>query len=251
MILKTEIKKKKQKTREEKRREAACACAADPGQRHSGVSSQKKGLQEENPAQPDKPHFAESLKMCPAGRCTCFLFFSFLFYQISGPWTELWLTLEVSPVRVKQGLRWVKGKKEGKTVGGMNNNRRKSEDRLYQRNRSRFVRARITSSATRNQTAGSGRTWLSGFLQEGGKKRKKKKMMVMSSALVDVIDISFGPQWFPAGPTNTVFMSAALVLRRLHSAQQSIISGHQHLIHVITVSKRFMPSAIWSNIHVI
>lgn len=66
-----------------------------------------------------------------------------------------------------------KEKKTGKTGGGKNNNRRKSEDRLQQRNGGQFVRARITSSATRNQTAGSWRTWLSGCLQEGGKEKKK------------------------------------------------------------------------------
>lgn len=60
--------------------------------------------------------------------------------------------------------------------------------------------------------------------------------MVMSSALVDVMDISLGPLWFPVGPANTVFMSAALALYRLHSARQSIISGHQHLIYVCNSS---------------
>lgn len=74
----------------------------------------------------------------------------------------------------KTGPEVGKRKKKRKTAGGKNNNERKSEDRLHQRNRSQFVWAGITSTATRNQTAGSLRTWLSGFLQEGGKNKEKK-----------------------------------------------------------------------------
>lgn len=137
-----------------------------------------------------------------------------------------------------------KRKKKGKTGGGKNNNRRKSEDRLQQRNGGQFVWARITSSATRNQTAGSLRT---GFLQEGGRKEKKDDGHVIGPCGCHTVDISLGPQWFPAGPANTVFMSAASALCRLHSAQQSIISGHQHLIYVITVSEIFMHSSLPSD----
>lgn len=153
---------------------------------------------------------------------------------------DLWLALEVYPVRVKQGLRWVKGKKKKKKEkkGKLGKERTITGEKWGQaaaEERGQFVWARITSSATRNQTAGSLRTWLAGFLLQGGKK-KEKKTMVMSPALVGVIDISLSPQWFPAGPANMVFMSAASALCRLHSAQQSKISGHQHLIYVITVS---------------
>lgn len=87
---------------------------------------------------------------------------------------EARLALEEYHVKLNQGLSWVRGGKKGKTAGGKNNNRRKTEDRLQLwKQGGQFVWAQITSSATRNQTAGSWRTWLSGFLQEGGKKEKR------------------------------------------------------------------------------
>lgn len=102
-------------------REAAGAWAAVPGGRRSERWAGRRELRR----RPDKPHCAEALKLCPAGRCTVFI----LLHQVPGPWTKLWLALEVYHVRLNQGLRWVRGK-EGKTGGGKNNNRRKTEDRL-------------------------------------------------------------------------------------------------------------------------
>lgn len=153
MIIKQEMKKQMRK--------AACACGKHPGWRHSGASSQKRGLQGENAAQPDKPHSAESLKMCPAGRCNVFFFIPPSPGSLNGTQTG---TRGIS-CQGKTGPEVGKRKKKGKTAGGKNNNERKSEDRLHQRNGSQFVWAGITSTATRNQTAGSLRTWLSGFLQ--------------------------------------------------------------------------------------
>lgn len=68
-------------------REAACACAAVPG----GRRSERWAGRRELCRQPDKAHCAESLKLCPAGRRTVFI----LLHQVPGPWTKLWLALEV------------------------------------------------------------------------------------------------------------------------------------------------------------
>lgn len=60
---------------------------------HSGASLQKRGMQGENVPQPDKPHSAESLRMCPAGRCTVLFFFNFYFYSKKSwvpEWTSDW-----------------------------------------------------------------------------------------------------------------------------------------------------------------
>lgn len=104
-----------------------------------------------------------------------FFFLNFIFIPPSPGSLSRTLTDTIGvSCQGKTGPEVRKKKKKGKTGGGKNNNRRKSEDRLQQRNGGQFVRARITSSATRNQTAGSLRTWLSGFLQEGGKKKKRR-----------------------------------------------------------------------------
>lgn len=183
------------------------------------------------------------------------------------------MALEVHYVRVKQAPRWGSGKK--KKEGGKNNNRRKTEDRLQQRSRGQFVWAQITSSDTRNQTAGTWRTWLSGFLQEGGggvrkennkKKQKsyKKKMLVMSSALVDVTDISLSPQWFPAGRSlarscieeSPLIRFSCLLPRR---SAGSALLGRVRNLWTATFNLwnnsiwniYALESTVWSNIHAI
>lgn len=163
MIIKIEIKKQM--------REAACG--TDPGWRRLGASSQKRGLQGDSTAQPDKPYSGESLKMCPAGRCTVPSFFSVSIQASPGSLNRTLTGTRGISCQGQTGPEVGERGKKGKTGGGKSNNRKKSEDRLQQWNRGQFVWARTTSSATRNQTAGSLRTWLSGFLQEGGKKGKK------------------------------------------------------------------------------
>lgn len=64
-------------------------------------------------------------------------------------------------------------------------NRKKTEDRLQQRNVSKFVGARKTSSDTRNLTAGSRRTCLPGYLQPPSRRWGEKKMMATLSAIMD------------------------------------------------------------------
>ena len=64
-------------------------------------------------------------------------------------------------------------------------NRKKTEDRLQQRNVSEFVGARKTSLDTRNLTAGSRRTCLPGYLQPPSRRWGEKKMMATLSAIMD------------------------------------------------------------------